>query len=142
LPPTTLFNQQQQQQKSIQQSTTRPSTMSTSETRSVTVTSGLMMATPQGRVQVFINRRSAARALALRKDMRVSGPTLDLLEEGIASVVDGHYGTFMHYQFKIVRLVVGDSGDGGGGGDSDEGNEEAQPSPVLSSPVTRKRKKA
>jgi hypothetical protein len=117
--------------------------MLTSETRSVTVTSGLMMATPQGRVQVFINRRSAGQALALRKDMRVSGSTLDLLEEGIASVVDGYYGTFMHCQFEIVRFVVGDGGGGGGGGDdSDEGNEEAQPSPVLSSPVTRKRKKA
>ena len=67
--------------------------------------------------------------------MRVSGATLDLLEVGIASVVDGHYSTFMHCQFVIVRLIVGDGGDGGGGDDSDEDNEEAQPSPMPSSRV-------
>jgi hypothetical protein len=93
---------------------------------------------PQGQVQVFINRCAAARALALRNDMHVYGATLDLLEEGIASVVDGHYGTFMHCQFEIVRLVVANDGDGGD--DSDKGNEEARPSPVPSLRVIPPRK--
>jgi hypothetical protein len=109
--------------------------MSTPDTRSVTVTSAVMMVPPQGIEQVFANRRSAARALALRYDMRISGPTLDLLEEGIASVVDGHYRSFMYCGFATVTLIVGhDSGDGGGGDDRDE-DEEAQPSPVPSSRV-------
>jgi hypothetical protein len=110
--------------------------MSTTVTRS----DGWMMTPPQGQVQVFPNRHTAALALALRYDMRVSGATLDLLEEGIASVVDGQYGTFMHCQFTIVRLIVADGGDGGGGDDSEEDNEEAQPSPVPSSSVNRTRK--
>jgi hypothetical protein len=128
----TVFNRQQQQKTSIQQST-QPPTMSTSENRSLTIRNGLVMETFQGQVRVHITRRSAARALAVRNDMRLSGPTLDLLEEGIASVVDGHYGTFMHCRFQIVTVVVGNDGDGGSGDDS---NEEAQPSPVLSSRVT------
>jgi hypothetical protein len=121
--------------KSIQQPTTQPSTM----LRTITRSDGWMMTPPEGQGQaiVFPNRRTAARALALRYDMRLSGPTLDLLEEGIASVTDGHYGTFMHCHFTIVTMIAGHEGEDGGGGDAsnedNEDNEDRQPSPVPSS---------
>jgi hypothetical protein len=106
--------------------------------RTITRSDGWMMTPPEGQGQeiVFHTIRTAARALALRYDMRLSGPTLDLLEEGITSVTDGHYPTFMHCHFAIVTMIVGREGEDGGGGDAsnedNEDNEEAQPYPVPS----------
>jgi hypothetical protein len=110
----------------------------------------VQMTYPFREISTVAQQQTAARALAVMYDMPITAATLDLLDSGISSVLNGVNDTFVHCEFRAVTLVLHDGGDSDGndGGDCDysnEDNEGVQPPPmpslrVVPTPPLRSRK--